>query len=131
MGASLRAFVHLDRDPSGPKFVETILRLRASLNAHLSTAAIAGELAYLAGPGAAPQPSVEGLTPEQRVFVGWAQQWCEVATPQAERLKAATNPHSANPYRVNGVVSNMPEFQKAFSCKAGAPMVGQNICRVW
>ena len=88
-------------------------------------------MAYLAGPGAATQPPVDGFTAEQRVFLGWAQQWCEVATPQAERLKAATNPHSANPYRVNGVVSNMPEFQKAFSCKADAPMVRANACRVW
>ena len=90
-------------------------------------------MAYLAGPGASPQAqaTIDGFTPEQRVFLGWAQQWCEVATPQAERLKAATNSHSANPYRVNGVLSNMPEFQRAFSCKAGTPMVRQNVCRVW
>jgi len=88
-------------------------------------------MAYLAGPGAAPQPTLDGFTPEQRVFLGWAQQWCENATPEAERLKAATNPHSSNVYRANGVVSNMPEFQKAFSCKPGAPMVRQNACRVW
>jgi len=34
-------------------------------------------------------------------------------------------------YRVNGVVSNMPEFEKAFSCNGDAPMVRQNACRVW
>ena len=43
----------------------------------------------------------------------------------------ATNPRSSNMYRANGVVSNMPEFQKAFSCKADAPMVRQGACRVW
>src|SRR6185369_455208 len=61
-------------------------------------------MAYLAGPGsegATPQPTLEGLTPEQRVFLGWAQQWCENSRPDAERLKAATNPHAANLYRVN------------------------------
>ena len=80
-------------------------------------------MAYLAGPGAKNQSKIDGFTPEQRVFLGWAQVWCENARPEAERLKAATNPHSSNKYRVNGPMSNMPEFQKAFSCKANAPMV--------
>jgi endothelin-converting enzyme/putative endopeptidase len=88
-------------------------------------------MAYLAGPGAKTKDKVDGFTPEQRVFLGWAQVWCESARPEAERLKAATNPHSSNKYRVNGPVSNMSEFQKAFSCKANAPMVRQNQCRVW
>jgi putative endopeptidase len=88
-------------------------------------------MAYLAGPGATPQAPLDGFTSEQRLFMGWAQQWCESSRPEAERLKAATNTHSANQYRVNGVVSNMPEFQKAFSCKADAPMVRPNACRVW
>ncbi len=88
-------------------------------------------MAYLAGPGAAPQPTLDGFTPEQRVFLGWAQVWCENARPESERLQAQTNPHSAARYRVNGPVSNMPEFEKAFSCKADAPMVRPNACRVW
>jgi hypothetical protein len=73
-------------------------------------------MAYLAGPGKTAQPSLDGFTPEQRVFLGWAQQWCEISRPDAERLKAATNPHSANIYRVSGVVSNLPELATAFSC---------------
>jgi putative endopeptidase len=88
-------------------------------------------MAYLAGPSATAAEAVDGFTPEQRFFLGYAQVWCENARPEAERLKAATNPHSSNKYRVNGVVSNMPEFQKAFSCKADAPMVRGNACRVW
>jgi putative endopeptidase len=88
-------------------------------------------MAYLAGPGARSSDKVDGFTPEQRVFLGWAQIWCENARPEAERLKAATNPHSSNKYRVNGPLSNMPEFRKAFSCKADAPMVRKNACRVW
>ncbi len=88
-------------------------------------------MAYLAGPGARNQSKIDGFTPEQRVFLGWAQVWCENARPEAERLKAATNPHSSNKYRVNGPMSNMPEFQKAFSCKANAPMVRTSACRVW
>jgi endothelin-converting enzyme/putative endopeptidase len=87
--------------------------------------------AYLNGPGAKAKDKIDGFTPEQRVFLGWAQIWCESATPEAERLKAQTNPHASNRYRVNGPTSNMPEFAKAFSCKANAPMVRANACRVW
>jgi endothelin-converting enzyme/putative endopeptidase len=88
-------------------------------------------MAYLAGPGAKIKDKIDGFTPEQRVFLGWAQVWCENARPEAERLKAATNPHASNKYRVNGPLSNMPEFQKAFACKANAPMVRADACRVW
>ena len=88
-------------------------------------------MAYLAGPGAKMKEKIDGFTPEQRVFLGWAQVWCENARPEAERLKAQTNPHSSSKYRVNGPLSNMPEFAKAFSCKANAPMVRANACRVW
>jgi endothelin-converting enzyme/putative endopeptidase len=91
-------------------------------------------MAYLAGPGKditkAP-PLLDGFTPEQRFFVGFAQIWCENRRPEFERLRAATDTHSSGRYRVNGTVSNMPEFQKAFSCAADAPMVRQNQCRVW
>jgi putative endopeptidase len=88
-------------------------------------------MAYLAGPGKTAPPVMDGFTPEQRLFIGWGQIWCENRRPEFERLRAATDPHSSGKYRVNGTVSNMPEFQKAFSCKAGAPMVRQNQCRVW
>jgi putative endopeptidase len=46
-------------------------------------------------------------------------------------VSAITNPHSPGKYRINGVVINMPEFQQAFSCKAGQPMVREDRCRVW
>jgi endothelin-converting enzyme/putative endopeptidase len=42
-----------------------------------------------------------------------------------------TDPHSPLDYRINGVVSNMPEFAQAFSCQVGQPMVRQAACRVW
>jgi putative endopeptidase len=88
-------------------------------------------VAYLAGPGATAAPMLDGFTPDQRFFIGFAQIWCENRRPEFERLRAATDPHSSGKYRVNGTVSNMPEFQKAFACKADAPMVRQNACRVW
>jgi putative endopeptidase len=88
-------------------------------------------MAYMASSAGRNAQPLDGFTPEQRVFIGYGQLWCENRRPEYERLQAQTNPHSPGRYRVNGVVSNMPEFQKAFSCKADAPMVRQNACRVW
>ena len=89
-------------------------------------------MAYLArNSSSAPAPALDGFTPEQRVFLGWGQVWCENVRPERARMLAQINPHSPGHDRVNGVVSNMPEFQKAFACKADAPMVRKNQCRVW
>jgi endothelin-converting enzyme/putative endopeptidase len=88
-------------------------------------------LAYVAAQAARERQTLDGFTPEQRLFLGWAQVWCENRRPEYERLQAQTNPHSPGRYRVNGVVSNMPEFQKAFSCRSDAPMVKGAQCRVW
>jgi putative endopeptidase len=74
---------------------------------------------------------IDGYTPEQRFFLGFARVWCEKRRPEYARAQVTTNPHSPGKYRVNGVVQNMPEFQKAWGCKAGQPMVAQNACRVW
>ncbi len=73
----------------------------------------------------------DGFTPEQRFFIGFAQWACENKRPEDSRVLAVTDPHSPGKYRVNGVVVNMPEFERAFSCKAGQPMVSANRCRVW
>ena len=88
-------------------------------------------MAYLARTPVAPAAAIDGFTPEQRLFLGWGQVWCENMRPELARMLAQTNPHSPGRERVNGVVANMPEFQKAFSCKAGAPMVRPTQCRVW
>jgi putative endopeptidase len=74
---------------------------------------------------------IEGLTPEQRFFVGYGQSWCGQSRDETKRLRATIDPHSPEKYRTNGVVSNMPQFQEAFHCKAGSPMVNQNRCRIW
>jgi len=78
-----------------------------------------------------PEKPTDGFSPEQRFFVGWAQIWCENERPEFARLMAKVNPHSPGKYRVNGVVGNMSEFEKAFSCKPGAPMVRKPACRTW
>jgi len=78
-----------------------------------------------------PRTAVGGFTPEQRFFLGWGEIWCESQTLETERLLTLTNPHSPSRYRVDGVVSNIPEFQQAFQCKPGAPMAPASRCRVW
>ncbi len=87
----------------------------------------------LAGHSGASQPQgkIDGFTPEQRLFLGFAQIWCSKHTDEDARMRATVDPHSPGKIRVNGVVSNMPEFQKAFGCKAGQPMVPPKECRVW
>ncbi|HUC42805.1 MAG TPA: M13 family metallopeptidase [Candidatus Sulfotelmatobacter sp.] len=77
--------------------------------------------------------AVDGLTPEQRFFVGLAQWACENDTPENLRLRAATNPHSPGKYRINGVVVNMPEFARAFQCKGGSALAKkpEDVCKIW
>ena len=80
--------------------------------------------------GKEPAPR-DGFTAAQRFFLGWGQIWCQNVTPEAARLRAQTDPHSPGKDRVNGVVSNMPEFQKAFACGTQATMARGPACRVW
>jgi len=74
---------------------------------------------------------IEGFTPEQRFFIAYGQSWCASTRDETKRLRATVDPHSPDKYRANGVVSNLPEFQEAFHCKAGSAMVRENRCRVW
>jgi endothelin-converting enzyme/putative endopeptidase len=74
---------------------------------------------------------IDGYTPEQRFFLGFARVWCEKQRPEIARVRVLTDSHSPGKYRVDGVVQNMPEFQKAWGCKAGQPMVAENACHVW
>jgi len=74
---------------------------------------------------------IDGFTTEQRFFLSFGQIWCGNERDEAVRLQVQTDPHSPPKLRVNGVVQNLPEFQKAFSCKPAQPMVKANACRVW
>jgi putative endopeptidase len=72
-----------------------------------------------------------GRTNEQRFFLAFANAWCGETRPEAERVQVLTDPHSVRELRVNNSLGNMPEFAKAFRCKAGQPMVHVPACRVW
>jgi putative endopeptidase len=74
---------------------------------------------------------IDGLTPDQRFFIGYGQSWCGNVRDEEKRLRATVDPHSPDKYRANGVATNMPEFQQAFHCKTGTPMAPEKRCRVW
>jgi putative endopeptidase len=113
------------------------VHINSALTLGEDVADLGGEiLAYVAWKGATKDQNLtpaDGLTPDQRFFVGFAQWACENDRPEDLRVRAATDPHSPAPYRVNGVVVNMPDFSQAFSCKQGQPMVkpADKVCNVW
>jgi len=78
-------------------------------------------------------PDQDGFTPEQQFFISWGQSRGDEIRPDAQRRFVLTNPHPVSKYRVIGPVCNLPEFQKAFSCKAGDAMVRpvELRCSVW
>jgi putative endopeptidase len=72
-----------------------------------------------------------GLNAEQQFFVSYGQNWCQNNRPENLRLRIQTDPHSPEEFRANGVVRNLPEFQRAFACKTGRPMAPVNRCTIW
>ncbi len=93
-------------------------------------------LAYLAFQNRAKSSLARGQVnrrfhPEQRFFLSYALFYCGNITPEVLKMAASGDSHATLKHRVNGVVSNMPEFQQAFHCKAGQPMVRENACRIW
>ncbi len=78
-------------------------------------------------------PLIDGFTPEQRFFLAWAQIWRQNITPEAQRVRINTDPHSPGEWRTNGPLSNMPQFAAAFGCKPGDPMVRPDAVRpvIW
>ncbi len=75
--------------------------------------------------------SIGGFTPEQRFFLAYAQIWRGLQTEAYTRQLAVIDPHPNDKLRVNGTLSNMPEFAAAFHCAANAKMVRANACRIW
>jgi len=113
------------------------VHINSKLTLGEDVADLGGEiLAYMAWKNATKDLSlhpIDGLTPEQRFFIGFAQWDCANERPEDLRVRAMTDPHSPAVYRINGVVANMPEFSQAFSCKQGQPMTkpAEKVCKVW
>ena len=81
-----------------------------------------------------PRPAnIDGFTPEQRFFLGYARGWATNMRPELSRLIALQDPHPLSKFRVNGPLSNLPQFAAAFQCKDGDPMVRpeKDRCAIW
>jgi predicted metalloendopeptidase len=80
-----------------------------------------------------PRRVIDGFTPEQRFFLGWAQVWASAQRPEYTRMLAQVDVHGYDKFRVNQTLSDMPEFAKAFFCKFGEPMVRPKAqqCQIW
>src|SRR5947199_5327872 len=78
-------------------------------------------------------PAMDGYTPEQQFFIAWGQARGDAIRPEAQRQMMLADPHPIGKYRVIGPLSNSPDFQQAFSCKAGDPMVRSDDlrCEIW
>jgi putative endopeptidase len=74
---------------------------------------------------------IDGFTPEQRFFLGWAQVWGTNQRAEAARLQTNTDPHPLARFRGNGPISNLEVFAKAFGCKKGDQMVREKSCKIW
>jgi putative endopeptidase len=78
-------------------------------------------------------PVIDGFTADQRFFLAFARTWAAQYRPEAAQLRLRTDPHPLPKFRANGTLENMPEFQKAFHCKQGDPMVRppEQRCKLW
>ena len=79
------------------------------------------------------EQKIDGFTPEQRFFLGWAQVWRSNIRDEALKLRLVTDPHSPGKYRCNGPLSNTPEFRQAFNLPDNCPMVRSpdQIVSIW
>ncbi len=90
------------------------------------------KLAYAAYTAGRKEPAKVGaFTDDQLFFLGTAQAWCGKRRDEMARMRVTTDPHSPPEYRVNGPLSNLPEFAAAFQCKPGAKMIRAAQCVVW
>jgi len=80
-----------------------------------------------------PRVNIDGFTPEQRFFLGYARGWATNIRPELARVLVLQDPHPLSKFRVNGPLSNMPQFAQAFQCKDGDPMVRteKDRCVIW
>ncbi|MGH8249173.1 MAG: M13 family metallopeptidase [Steroidobacteraceae bacterium] len=119
-------------------FIEPGIHHNGNLVLGESIGDLAGaKLAYLAYQksrgGKGPEPTIDGFTPEQQFFLSWGQWRGDEIRPETQRTMIQSDPHPIAKFRVNGPLSNLPEFSKAFSCKAGDTMVRPKAdrCEVW
>ena len=99
--------------------------------ADLGGLGIAYRAYHISREGKPAAPKIDGLTDDQRLFLAWAHVWAANIRPEFAKLMLNTNPHPLPQFRADGPPSTLPEFAKAFGCKAGDPMVRQDLCQIW
>ena len=87
--------------------------------------------AFLKTPEAKAGKEIDGLTPDQRFYAAFGQIWAQNIRPEEARNRALTDPHPIANFRVIGTIGNIPEFAKAYQCKAGDAMVRKDLCKIW
>ncbi|MEP6993333.1 MAG: M13 family metallopeptidase [Acidobacteriota bacterium] len=99
----------------------------------LAGAKIAYRAFQISQRGKPPLPTIDGFTPDQQFFIAWGQFRGDAVRPEFALTMVQGDPHPIGKFRVIGPLSNLPEFQKAFSCKPGSPMVrpAEQRCEVW
>jgi endothelin-converting enzyme/putative endopeptidase len=133
---NFEARVQCVRDQYAQYTIVDDIKINSKLTSGEDVADLGGTLiAYIAWKDATANDNLQptdGFTPDQRFFIGFAQWACENQRPENLRVNALTNPHSPGKYRINGIVSDLPQFQKAFNCTDNALMVrGPKECKVW
>ncbi len=73
----------------------------------------------------------DGFNEDQQFFLSVGQSWCIKRREELTKMLVQVDPHSPGKFRVNGSLSNLPEFAEAFQCKEGTPMRRTNACTVW
>ena len=87
--------------------------------------------AYVTARGGKEPQQIGKWTDEQLFFLGTAQSWCTNRRPETARMRVTVDPHSPPQFRIDGPLSNLPEFAAAFSCKPGDKMVRKTQCTIW
>nr|XP_020031435.1 endothelin-converting enzyme 2 isoform X3 [Castor canadensis] len=103
----------------------------SGLAAHCSSFPPQAYKTWLRKHGEEQQLPAVGLTNHQLFFVGFAQVWCSVRTPESSHEGLVTDPHSPARFRVLGTLSNSRDFLRHFSCPVGSPMNPGQLCEVW
>ncbi|GLQ96160.1 M13 family metallopeptidase [Dyella mobilis] len=87
--------------------------------------------AFHAQPGYASAKTIDGFTPDQQFFIAYAHSWAMATRPETAKTRVTTDPHPPEIYRTNGVLADIPEFQKAFGIVPPSPMVKKDRCVIW
>ncbi|MGH8397747.1 MAG: M13 family metallopeptidase [Gammaproteobacteria bacterium] len=88
-------------------------------------------IAFHASPYYKTAKTINGFTPDQQFFLGFAHVWASNTRPEELLRRVTVDPHPPQEDRVNGTLANLPQFQQAFNIPVGSPMVNKKRCVIW